>query len=55
MLLFRNQGDGSNCKVSADQARDVNLIPGTYMGEGENRPLPPENYIKHTPSPKINI
>lgn len=55
MLLFRNQGDGSNCKVSADQTTDMNLIPGTYMGEGENRPLPPhthKRFIKHTPSPQ---
>lgn len=52
MLLFRNQGDGSNCKGSADQARDVNLIPGIYMGEGENRPLPPKKLYKTYPFPQ---
>lgn len=51
MLLFRSQGDGSNCEVSADGAIDMNLIPGTYMGEGENRP-PPKKVYKAYPFPQ---
>lgn len=55
MLLFRNQGDGSDCEVSADGVIDMNLIPGTYMVKERIDPPPQKKYIKHTPSPKINI